>query len=215
MFLWSCFNPEVSGSSFDKSLLKDTSRIPAGIKDAYIRLLSASAMSRLNLESFLLSAGFADNILIQTVQFLAALSLKDSSERDGFFLRLVKQISAGEFSAAFVRQKVLAALVAHVEFTKDSSALPVVGAAAEFCLPDSAKGEAPGVQSMLVKLIQSGDRGLRVALFSLPVAQLSPLVGCVEQVVLAKEIWPGFSGTAARPLLLSLKFNVCCCRWFR
>jgi SCY1-like protein 1 len=213
VFVWSCYNAEVSISSFDKAMLKDTSRLPASLKEHYIRLLSANPSTRLSLDYFLNAPVFGSSLWIQTVAFLETLSIKDSTEREQFYQRLQKQVASKQFSSSFLRSKVLPKLTANVEFNKDVHAIPVVGAIAESCLSSALPIEKAAVQSMFVKSITCGDRSLRVALFSLAPSQLQPLVDCIEPAVLSKEIWPSFSGgfidTTVQVRELSVRALVC------
>jgi SCY1-like protein 1 len=68
--------------------LRNTASIPKSLLPDYQRLLSSAPSRRMNPSKLIDNSEFFQNKLVETIQFMEVLNLKDSVEKDSFFRKL-------------------------------------------------------------------------------------------------------------------------------
>lgn len=84
--------------------LRTTSYIPRNLLAEYQRLLSSQPGRRLNPKKFLDTCEFFQNHLVDFLNFLEQLQLKDTMDKEQFFKRLPKVLE--KLNPIFTRHKV-------------------------------------------------------------------------------------------------------------
>ncbi|GJP35473.1 hypothetical protein CLOM_g19990 [Closterium sp. NIES-68] len=181
--------------------LRNTACIPKTLLPDYQRLLSSAPARRLNPAKLIDNSEFFQNKLVETVQFMEVLSLKDSVEKDGFFRRL--PALCDQLSRPILLKKILPQLSSALEFgSAPAPALTVVLKLGGWLNQEEFNAK---VLPTLVKLFGSSDRAIRVSLlqhldsFG---AQLAPSV--VEEQVFP-HLSSGFTDPSALLRELTLK----------
>lgn len=198
-----CFICELfSGVKLSKTEdLRNTECLSKILLPDYQRLLGSAPSRRLNPAKLINNSEFFQNKLVETIQFMDVLNLKDSVEKDAFFRKLVSL--AEQLPRQIVLAKVLPMLAASLEFGSASASalnpllkmgswLPVE----EFNLK---------VLPTLTKLFSSNDRGIRVGLLQ----HIDQFGSSLSSQVVDEQVFPhlatGFSDTSAFLRELTLK----------
>ncbi|KAG6469930.1 hypothetical protein ZIOFF_070865 [Zingiber officinale] len=104
--------------------LRNTSFIPKSLLPDYQRLLSSTPSRRLNPSKLIDNSEYFHNKLVETIQFMEILNLKDSVEKDSFFRKLPNL--AEQLPRQIVLKKLLPLLSSALEF--GSAAAPALTA---------------------------------------------------------------------------------------
>ncbi|KAG9146637.1 hypothetical protein Leryth_026302 [Lithospermum erythrorhizon] len=94
--------------------LRNTSGIPKSLLPDYQRLLSSTPSRRMNSSKLLENSEYFHNKLVETIQFMEILNLKDSVEKDTFFRKLPNL--AEQLPLQIVLKKLLPLLASALEF---------------------------------------------------------------------------------------------------
>ncbi|MCO5581933.1 hypothetical protein L7F22_035822 [Adiantum nelumboides] len=181
--------------------LRNTTCLPKTLLPDYQRLLGSAPSRRLNSSKLINNSEFFQNKLVETIQFMDVLNLKDSVEKDAFFRKLV---SLAEYlPRQIVLAKVLPMLAASLEFgSASASALnPLLKMGSWLPLDDFNVKVLP----TLTKLFASNDRGIRVGLLQ----HIDQFGSSLSSQVVDEQVFPhlatGFSDTSAFLRELTLK----------
>ncbi|GAQ83172.1 Cytoplasmic tRNA export protein [Klebsormidium nitens] len=140
--------------------LRNTGSIPKALLPDYQRLLGAAPNRRLNPSKFVEGSEFLRNKLVETIQFMEVLNLKDSVEKDSFFRRLSGL--AEQLPRQIVTKKLLPLVGAALEFGSGSSlALQPLLKMGSLLPQDEFNVK---VLPTITKLFASQDRSIRVGL---------------------------------------------------
>jgi len=185
VLIYHIFNWHNISRPFDKMQLKEVTRLPVGVRETYVKLLSASPRHRLATDRILDCPYFADNEFIETCLFLEQISIKDSFEKDKFFRKLPKLIEA--FPDYYLKKKILPHLVSALDFGGvNSLVLPPLLRISGMLSEAEYRRE---VMPSAVKWFTSTDRALRIALLQ----NLGPLIGHLDQTTASRDIFPALS----------------------
>ncbi|XP_078446566.1 kinase family with ARM repeat domain-containing protein isoform X2 [Wolffia australiana] len=181
--------------------LRDTSAIPKSLLPDYQRLLSSNPSRRLNPAKLIDNGEYFHNKLVETIQFMEILNLKDSVEKDSFFRKLPNL--AEQLPRQIVLKKLLPLLSSALEFgSATASALAPVLKMGSWLPSDEFNGK---VLPTVVKLFASNDRAIRVGLLQhLDQFGESLSAQIVDEQVFS-HVATGFSDTSAFLRELTLK----------
>ncbi|KAL4189988.1 hypothetical protein AMTRI_Chr08g168240 [Amborella trichopoda] len=190
-----------SGTKLTKTEeLRNTSPIPKSLLSDYQRLLSSTPSRRLN-TSKLDNSEYFQNKLVETIQFMEVLNLKDSVEKDSFFRKLPNL--AEQLPREIVLKKLLPLLASALEF--GSAAAPALTALLKMGSWLSTEEFNVKVLPTIVKLFASNDRAIRVGLLQ-HIDQFGP---SLSAQIIDEQVFPhvatGFSDTSALLRELTLK----------
>ncbi|KAI7863000.1 armadillo-type protein [Spinellus fusiger] len=190
-----CLIYEVYNSSFTtlEQLTRD-GNIPATMVDAYRALLKPVATrsdATLFLEAGLHHGGFLSHDFVKTNLFLENISIKDQSEKEGFFRQLDSQIDT--FPSNFSKYKILPELLKAFEFgsggAKALSAILKIG--------DLLQGKE--YQDIIVgpitRMFTSPDRAIRVSLLDNMPAFVDHLTNKTVSTLIFPHVATGFTDT--------------------
>ncbi|PNS14119.1 hypothetical protein CAC42_6632 [Sphaceloma murrayae] len=178
--------------------IAQTKDIPAHMQGSYKRLLNPSAKVRLSIAHFLeqgtRSGSYFDTPLIQLSNGIDNLGLKSESEREEFLSELDAVAESDDFPEDFFKVKVLPELLKSAEF--GGGGPRVISLVMRFSQKLNEDEYTAQVTPVIVRLFQSPDRALRVALLdSLPL-----MIDHLSQKVVTDKIFPqlvtGFSDLA-------------------
>ncbi|PWZ32845.1 hypothetical protein Zm00014a_014315 [Zea mays] len=102
--------------------LRNTASIPKSLLPDYQRLLNSTPSRRLNPSKLIDNSEFFQNKLVETIQFMEILNLKDTFEKDSFFRKLPN--IAEQLPREIVLKKLLPVLASSLEF--GSAAAPAL-----------------------------------------------------------------------------------------
>ncbi|KAL6523414.1 hypothetical protein OROGR_017017 [Orobanche gracilis] len=140
--------------------LGNTASIPKALLPDYQALLSSVPSRRLNSSKLLENSEYFHNKLVETIQFMENLNLKDSVEKDTFFRKLANL--AEQLPREIVLKKLLPLLVSHLEFgSAVAAALTVMLKLGSWLPPEEFSLK---VLPTIVKLFASNDRAIFVGL---------------------------------------------------
>ncbi|KAL6525393.1 hypothetical protein OROHE_015700 [Orobanche hederae] len=140
--------------------LGNTASIPKALLPDYQVLLSSVPSRRLNSSKLLENSEYFHNKLVETIQFMENLNLKDSVEKDTFFRKLANL--AEQLPREIVLKKLLPLLVSHLEFgSAVAAALTVMLKLGSWLPPEEFSLK---VLPTIVKLFASNDRAIFVGL---------------------------------------------------
>ncbi|KAL6525391.1 hypothetical protein OROHE_015698 [Orobanche hederae] len=140
--------------------LGNTASIPKALLPDYQVLLSSVPSRRLNSSKLLENSEYFHNKLVETIQFMENLNLKDSVEKDTFFRKLANL--AEQLPREIVLKKLLPLLVSHLEFgSAVAAALTVTLKLGSWLPPEEFSLK---VLPTIVKLFASNDRAIFVGL---------------------------------------------------
>ncbi|PKA51129.1 hypothetical protein AXF42_Ash010569 [Apostasia shenzhenica] len=181
--------------------LRNTASIPKSLLPDYQRLLSSMPSRRLNPSKLIDNSEYFHNKLVETIQFMEILNLKDSVEKDTFFRKLPNL--SEQLPRQIVLKKLLPLLASALEF----------GSAVALALTSFLKmgswlpTEEFSVKALptVVKLFASNDRAIRVSLLQ----HIDQFGESLTSQVVDEQIFPhvatGFSDTSAFLRELTLK----------
>ncbi|XP_019184483.1 PREDICTED: N-terminal kinase-like protein [Ipomoea nil] len=181
--------------------LRNTGSIPKSLLPDYQRLLSATPARRLNSSKLLENSEYFQNKLVETIQFMEILNLKDSVEKDTFFRKLPNL--ADQLPRQIVLKKLLPLLASALEF--GSAAAPALTAFLKMGSWLSTEEFSLKVLPTIVKLFASNDRAIRVSLLQ----HVDQFGESLSSQIVDEQVYPhvatGFSDTSAFLRELTLK----------
>ncbi|GAB2270189.1 hypothetical protein Dimus_005093 [Dionaea muscipula] len=181
--------------------LRNTASIPKSLLPDYQRLLSSMPSKRLNTSKLIENSEYFQNKLVDTIQFMEVLSLKDSVEKDTFFRKLPNL--AEQLPRQIVLKKILPLLASALEF--GSAAAPALTALLKMGSWLPPEEFSLKVLPTVVKLFASNDRAIRVALLQ----HIDQFGDSLSAQVVDEQVYPhvanGFSDTSAFLRELTLK----------
>ncbi|XP_019052793.1 PREDICTED: probable inactive serine/threonine-protein kinase scy1 isoform X2 [Nelumbo nucifera] len=181
--------------------LHNTGSIPKSLLPDYQRLLSSTPARRLNASKLIDNGEFFQNMLVETIQFMEILNLKDSVEKDTFFRRLPNL--AEKLPRQIVLKKLLPLLASALEF--GSAVAPALTALLKMGSWLSTEEFNVKVLPTIVKLFGSNDRAIRVSLLQ----HIDQFGESLSAQVVDEQVYPhvatGFSDTSAFLRELTLK----------
>ncbi|XP_031485145.1 uncharacterized protein LOC116254141 isoform X1 [Nymphaea colorata] len=180
--------------------LRNTSALPKSLLPDYQRLLSSTPSRRLN-PSKLDNSEYFQNKLVETIQFMEVLNLKDSVEKDTFFRKLPNL--AEQLPCQIVLKKLLPLLASALEF--GSAHAPALTALLKMGSWLSTEEFNLKVLPTIIKLFASNDRAIRVSLLQ----HIDQFGASFTAQVVDEQVYPhvasGFSDTSAFLRELTLK----------
>lgn len=198
-----CFIYEIfSGMKLAKTEeLRNTSAIPKSLLPDYQKLLSSAPSRRLNPSKLIDNSEYFHNKLVETIQFMEILNLKDSVEKDSFFRKLPNLVE--QLPRQIVLKKLLPLLASTLEF--GSAAAPALTALLKMGSWLSAEEFNTKVLPTIVKLFASNDRAIRVGLLQ----HIDQFGESLSAQIVDEQVFPhvatGFSDTSAFLRELTLK----------
>ncbi|KAL3834744.1 hypothetical protein ACJIZ3_009480 [Penstemon smallii] len=181
--------------------LRNTVSIPKSLLPDYQRLLSSVPSRRLNSSKLLENSEYFQNKLVETIQFMEILNLKDSVEKDTFFRKLPNL--AEQLPRQIVLKKLLPLLASALEF--GSAAAPALTALLKLGSWLSKEEYSQKVLPTIVKLFASTDRAIRVGLLQ----HIDQYGESLTSQIVDEQVYPhvanGFSDTSAFLRELTLK----------
>ncbi|KAK9124756.1 hypothetical protein Sjap_014358 [Stephania japonica] len=181
--------------------LRNTASIPKSLIPDYQRLLSSVPSRRLNSSKLIDNSEYFQNKLVETIQFMEILSLKDSVEKDTFFRKLPS--FAEQLPRQIVLKKLLPLLASALEF--GSAAAPALTSLLKMGSWFAAEEFNAKVLPTIVKLFASNDRAIRVGLLQHIDQYGESLSAQVVDEQVYTHIATGFSDTSAFLRELTLK----------
>ncbi|KAG5563185.1 hypothetical protein RHGRI_005816 [Rhododendron griersonianum] len=167
----------------------------------YQRLLSSMPSRRLNSVKLAENSEYFQNKLVDTIQFMEILNLKDSVEKDTFFRKLPNL--AEQLPRQIVLKKLLPLLASSLEF--GSAAAPALTALLKMGSWLSSEEFSTKVLPTIVKLFASNDRAIRVGLLQ----HIDQYGESLSAQIVDEQVYPhvvtGFSDTSAVLRELTLK----------
>uniref|UniRef100_A0A0D9YGL6 Protein kinase domain-containing protein n=1 Tax=Oryza glumipatula TaxID=40148 RepID=A0A0D9YGL6_9ORYZ len=181
--------------------LRNTASIPKSLLPDYQRLLSSAPSRRMNPFKLIDNSEFFQNKLVETIQFMEVLNLKDSVEKDSFFRKLPN--IAEQLPREIVLKKLLPVLASALEFGSAAAPALVVLLKMGSWLP--ADQFSAKVLPTIVKLFASNDRAIRVSLLQ----HIDQFGESLTAQTVDEQVFPhvatGFSDTSAFLRELTLK----------
>lgn len=165
-----------------------TKDVPPSMQNHYKRLVNASPKLRLSiahyLEQGIRTGSFFDTPLIQLSDGIENLGLKSEGERDEFLVELDKVAESDDFPEEFFKVKVLPELLKSAEF--GGGGPRVISLIVRFSQKLSEDEYSAQITPVIVRLFQSPDRAMRVALLdSLPL-----MIDHLSQKLVTDKIFP-------------------------
>ncbi|XP_077214839.1 kinase family with ARM repeat domain-containing protein isoform X2 [Tasmannia lanceolata] len=180
--------------------LRNAVHIPKSLLPDYQRLLNSHSSRRLN-PSKLDNSEYFQNKLVETIQFMEVLNLKDSVEKDTFFRKLPNL--AEQLPRQIVLKKLLPQLASALEF--GSAAAPALTTLLKMGAWLSTDEFSVKILPTIVKLFASNDRAIRVGLLQ----HIEQYGESLSANVVDEQVFPhvatGFSDTSAFLRELTLK----------
>ncbi|RZC92054.1 hypothetical protein C5167_027946 [Papaver somniferum] len=181
--------------------LGNTAPIPKSLLPDYQKLLNIMPPHRLNTSKLIENSEYFQNRLVETIQFMEILSLKDSVEKDTFFHKLPNM--AQQLPRSVVLKKLLPLLASALEF--GSAAAPALIALLKMASWLSTEDFTAKILPTVVKLFASNDRDIRVGLLQ----HLDQYGESLSSQIVDEQVYPhvatGFSDTSAVLRELTLK----------
>jgi SCY1-like protein 1 len=181
--------------------LRNTASIPKSLLPDYQRLLSSAPNRRLNPSKLIDNSEFFQNKLVETIQFMEVLNLKDSVEKDIFFRKLPNV--AEQLPREIVLKKLLPVLASALEF--GSAAAPALTVLLKMGSWLPADQFSAKVLPTIVKLFASNDRAIRVSLLQ----HIDQFGESLTAQTVDEQVFPhvatGFSDTSSLLRELTLK----------
>ncbi|KAL8494623.1 hypothetical protein ACS0TY_025455 [Phlomoides rotata] len=181
--------------------LRNTANIPKSLLQDYQRLLSSAPSRRLNSSKLLENSEYFQNKLVETIQFMEILNLKDSVEKDTFFRKLPNL--ADQLPRQIVQKKLLPLLASSLEY--GSATAPALTALLKMGSCLSAEEYGVKVLPTIIKLFASTDRSIRVGLLQ----HIDQYGESLSAQMVDEQVYPhvanGFSDTSAFLRELTLK----------
>ncbi|KAL5991332.1 hypothetical protein ACLOJK_012239 [Asimina triloba] len=181
--------------------LQNTASIPKSLLPDYRRLLSSMPSRRLNASKLIDNSEYFQNKLVETIQFMEVLNLKDSVEKDSFFRKLPNLVE--QLPRQIVLKKLLPLLASALEF--GSAAAPALTALLKMGSWLSPEDFNVKALPTIVKLFASNDRAIRVGLLQ----HIDQFGESLSAQIVDEQVFPhvatGFSDTSAFLRELTLK----------
>lgn len=181
--------------------LRNTAAIPKSLLPDYQRLLSSMPARRLNPSKLIDNSEYFHNKLVETIQFMEILNLKDSVEKDTFFRKLPNLVE--QLPRQIVLKKLLPLLASALEF--GSAAAPALTTLLKMGSWLSVEEFSVKVLPSIVKLFASSDRAVRVSLLQ----HIDQFGESLTAQLVDEQIFPhvatGFSDSSAFLRELTLK----------
>ncbi|XP_020597664.1 probable inactive serine/threonine-protein kinase scy1 [Phalaenopsis equestris] len=181
--------------------LRNIASIPKSLLPDYQRLLSSSPSRRLNPSKLIDNSEYFQNKLVETIQFMEILNLKDSVEKDSFFRKLPNLVE--QLPRQIVLKKLLPLLASALEF--GSAAAPALTTLLKMGSWLSVDEFSVKVLPSIVKLFASPDRAVRVGLLQ----HIDQFGESLTAQLVDEQIFPhvatGFSDSSAFLRELTLK----------
>ncbi|WVZ68391.1 hypothetical protein U9M48_017337 [Paspalum notatum var. saurae] len=181
--------------------LRNTASIPKSLLPDYQRLLSSISSRRLNPSKLIDNSEFFQNKLVETIQFMEVLNLKDSVEKDSFFRKLPN--IAEQLPREIVLKKLLPVLASSLEF--GSAAAPALTVLLKMGSWLPADQFSIKVLPTIVKLFASNDRAIRACLLQ----HIDQFGESLSAQTVDEQVFPhvatGFSDTTGSIRELTLK----------
>ncbi|CAA7392940.1 unnamed protein product [Spirodela intermedia] len=181
--------------------LRNIASIPKSLLPDYQRLLSSTPSRRLNPAKLIDNSEYFHNKLVETIQFMEILNLKDSVEKDSFFRKLPNL--AEQLPRPIVLRKLLPLLSSSLEF--GSAAAPALTALLKMGSWLPADEFSAKILPTIVKLFASNDRAIRVGLLQ----HLDQFGESLSAQIVDEQVFPhvatGFSDSSAFLRELTLK----------
>ncbi|KAJ6848265.1 putative inactive serine/threonine-protein kinase scy1 [Iris pallida] len=181
--------------------LRNTAAIPKTLLPDYQRLLSSTPSRRMNPSKLSDNSDYFHNKLVETIQFMEILNLKDSVEKDSFFRKLPNL--AEQLPRQIVLKKLLPLLSSSLEF--GSAAAPALTALLKMGSWLSTEDFSVKVLPTIIKLFASNDRAIRVGLLQ----HIDQFGESLTAQIVDEQVFPhvatGFSDTSAFLRELTLK----------
>ncbi|KAG0466505.1 hypothetical protein HPP92_018085 [Vanilla planifolia] len=181
--------------------LRNTSSIPKPLLPDYQRLLSSTPSRRLNPLKLIDNSEYFHNKLVETIQFMEILNLKDSVEKDTFFRKLPNLLE--QLPRQIVIKKLLPLLASALEF--GSAAAPALTSLLKMGSWLSTDEFSVKVLPSIVKLFTSNDRAIRVSLLQHIDQYGESLTAQLVDEQIFPHIATGFSDSSAFLRELTLK----------
>ncbi|XP_009798481.1 uncharacterized protein [Nicotiana sylvestris] len=181
--------------------LRNTASIPKSLLPDYQRLLSSMPARRLNSSKLLENGEYFQNKLLETIQFMEILNLKDSVEKDTFFRKLPNL--AEQLPREIVLKKLLPLLASALEF--GSAAAPALTALLKMGSWLSNEEFTIKVLPTIVKLFAANDRAIRVSLLQHIDQYGESLSSQIVDEQVYAHVATGFSDTSSFLRELTLK----------
>ncbi|XP_059300939.1 uncharacterized protein LOC132053101 isoform X2 [Lycium ferocissimum] len=175
----------------------NTASIPKSLLPDYQRLLSATPACRLNSSKLLENGEYFQNKLLETIQFMEILNLKDSVEKDIFFRYISVQCDLC-LKSKQIKQcllQLLPLLASALEF--GSAAAPALTALLKMGSWLSNEEFSLKVLPTIVKLFGSNDRAIRVSLLQNIDQYGESLSSQIVDEQVYAHVATGFSDTSA------------------
>ncbi|CAL4973421.1 unnamed protein product [Urochloa decumbens] len=181
--------------------LRNTASIPKSLLPDYQRLLNSTPSRRLNPSKLIDNSEFFQNKLVETIQFMEVLNLKDSVEKDSFFRKLPN--IAEQLPREIVLKKLLPVLASSLEF--GSAAAPALTVLLKMGSWLSVDQFSIKVLPTIVKLFASNDRAIRACLLQ----HIDQFGESLSAQTVDEQVFPnvatGFSDTTVSIRELTLK----------
>ncbi|KAG6404340.1 hypothetical protein SASPL_136586 [Salvia splendens] len=181
--------------------LRNTTNIPKSLLQDYQRLLSSMPSRRLNPSKLLENSEYFQNKLVDTIQFMEVLNLKDSVEKDNFFRKLPNL--ADQLPRQIVQKKLLPLLASALEY--GSATAPALTALLKMGSWLSPEEYGAKILPTILKLFGSNDRAIRVGLLQ----HIDQYGESLSAQMVDEQVYPhvanGFSDTSAFLRELTLK----------
>ncbi|KAM0847909.1 hypothetical protein ACQ4PT_054729 [Festuca glaucescens] len=181
--------------------LRNIASIPKSLLPDYQKLLSSTPSRRMNPSKLIDNSEFFQNKLVETIQFMEVLNLKDSVEKDSFFRKLPN--IAEQLPREIVLKKLLPVLASALEF--GSAAAPALTVLLKMGSWLPADQFSAKVLPTIVKLFASNDRAIRVSLLQ----HIDQFGESLAAQTVDEQVFPhvatGFSDTSSFLRELTLK----------
>ncbi|RCV27889.1 hypothetical protein SETIT_5G361100v2 [Setaria italica] len=181
--------------------LRNIASIPKSLLPDYQRLLNSTPSRRLNPSKLIDNSEFFQNKLVETIQFMEVLNLKDSVEKDSFFRKLPN--IAEQLPREIVLKKLLPVLASSLEF--GSAAAPALTVLLKMGSWLPADQFSIKVLPTIVKLFASNDRAIRACLLQ----HIDQFGESLSAQTVDEQVFPhvatGFSDTTVSIRELTLK----------
>ncbi|AQK99678.1 Protein kinase family protein with ARM repeat domain [Zea mays] len=181
--------------------LRNTASIPKSLLPDYQRLLNSTPSRRLNPSKLIDNSEFFQNKLVETIQFMEILNLKDTFEKDSFFRKLPN--IAEQLPREIVLKKLLPVLASSLEF--GSAAAPALTVLLKMGSWLPADQFNIKVLPTIVKLFASNDRAIRACLLH----HINQFGESMSAQIVDEQVFPhvatGFSDTDGTIRELTLK----------
>jgi SCY1-like protein 1 len=162
--------------------LKQTQLLPRPLQEYYMKLVTSSPKSRLEVSRLVDECTYFSNPLVDTCLFLETIAIKESYEKDNFFRKLPSVVK--ELPSIYCKYKVLPQLVAAMDYgSANTKLLPVLlQLARDLSDQEFSATLAPSI----IKWHAMTDLNIRVALLEL----IDQYIARLSDTTVAQELFP-------------------------